>query len=400
MRASDFQPGFPGQLEPTAFDELDPNGNPQTTRGLAFVPLPLPPTLDVDPMIGRLFDLLDRVKTSLLRLEMTIDSLPGKTVLLSAMRVREAQASSKIENTYASVKDIALAAIDERRATDDSMEVLRNRRAIEEGLASPLPMSNRVICAMHRVLITDQRYTPGRFRNLQVCIGSAGRGFEYARFVPPPPHRIESCMRAFELFCNPNATNAPQRTRLPYFVELALAHYQFETIHPFRDGNGRLGRALVTIAPLKDGVLRHPVCNLSEWVHSNREEYYDRLLRVSTHAEWEPWIRFFCTALAGQAQADLDRAQRLGKLYDKYFKAITTKKSSMIVTKLLDHLFDHQVTTIGIAASVMGLSHPAAKRHIDNLEKLKVIKAMPGRDYARIYFAEGIIRAIKGQGED
>lgn len=400
MNPAMFQPNSPGRLEATAFDEIGPAGTVGIVRGMAFVPNPLPPDLDYDRVIGRLFPLLERLRTSLLRLEGMIDSLPGRTLLLSAMRVREAQASSRIENTFAPLRDIALAAIDESSVSGDSVEVLRNRRAIEAGLASNLPICARLIREMHRVLIADGKMRPGQFRDLQVCIGDKSRGFGNARFVPPPPKDVPGCMRDFEIFCNPGTAGAPPRTRLPYFVELALSHYQFETIHPFSDGNGRLGRALVTLAPVKDRELRHPVCNLSEWVQSHRDEYYDRLLRVSTHGDWVPWIEFFCTAIAEQASADLDRAQRVARLYSRYMEKVTQRRGSILLTRLIDHLFDRQVVTIPNAAKVMGVTYPAAQRHIQALEKAGVVSKLRGRDYAKIYIAEGVIRAIRGQGEE
>jgi len=351
-------------------------------------------------MIGRLYDVLHRATTSLLRLEGLIESLPGRSVLLAAMRVREAQASSRIENTFASVREIALASVDERGASSESMEVLRNRLAIEYGLASKLPISARLLREMHRVLIVDPGHRPGQFRDRQVCIGDQHRGFSNARFVPPGPERVEACMTAWEFFVNPKAINAAPRARLPYLIELAMSHYQFETIHPFSDGNGRLGRALVTLAPVKDRELRHPVCNLSEWVQANRQEYYDGLLRVSTHGEWEPWIRFFVTALAQQAEADLNRATRVSSLYDKYQKLVTTRGKSILRIKLLDHLFDRQVVTITIAAKVMDVSYAAAQAHVIAFETMKIIKPLSDKKYGKIYVAEGVLKAIRGQGQD
>jgi Fic family protein len=395
-----FINGFPGVLVPTLFDEELHDGTLRTVHGEAFVPARLPPTVDFVPIICRQFDLLDRVKTSLLRLEAMIDTLPGRTVLLSAMKTREAQASSRIENTYASIREIALAAVDDRRASGEPGEVLRNCRAIDAGLASSLLIGNRLLCMMHKILIVDRRHRPGQFRDKQVCIGDRKRGFAHARFVPPPGTHVDTCMRDWELFCNPRAVNAPSRAKLPYFIELALMHYQFEAIHPFSDGNGRLGRALVTLAPVKDGVLRHPVCNLSEWVQSNREEYYDSLLHVSTRGDWEPWIQYFCRSIAEQADADLARAKRLSTLYSKYTAQLTTKRSSMLAMKLLDHLFDKQAVTVTQAAELLGISYTAAQRHIAHFELLKVVKLYKDEPWGRIYIAEGVVKAIRGHGED
>jgi Fic family protein len=405
MRSDAFQPGFPGRLTPISFSERSMGGTARSVVGTAFVPNPLPPTLDQVSFVGRLYSVLDHAKTSLLRLEAKIESLPSRTVLLAGMRMREAQASSKIENTVASLREIALAADDYADPSDESqtppaVEVLRNRAAIEFGLRSKLPISIRLVRDMHRVLITDLKNRPGMFRDVQVCIGNENRGFDQARFVPPPHDMIDAAMRDWELFVNPGALNAPQRERLPELIELAMAHYQFETIHPFSDGNGRLGRALVNLGPVKSGLLNQPVCNLSEWVHENRRQYYDGLLRVSTHGDWEGWCRFFCTAIAEQSQLDLRRAERVAALYEKYQKLITQRRRSIMLTKLIDRLFEHQAISITSAAKVMGVSFTAANRHIDFLEKSGVLKRYASARRGSIFIAEGVLRAIRGQGED
>lgn len=399
MRPDDFQPNAPGDLVPTEFVETRPGQASRTVPGIAFIPKPLPPALERHATIGRLYDVLERATINLQRLDGQIDALPSRTVLLSAMRVREAQASSRIENTFATIEEMAIAGDDQHRAPAQAQEVYRNRLAIERGLASELPVSGRLLKDMHKVLVTDPKHLPGSYRKHQVCIGEKHRGFEHARFVPPPHDRVEECMRDWELFANPGALNASPRDPWPYFIELALAHYQFETIHPFSDGNGRLGRAIVTLAPVKDGQLRHPVCNLSEWVQSHRDEYYDRLLRVSTHAEWEPWIRFFCTALAEQAAMDAARATRVSDLHQKYTRLITQRRGSALVTKLIDYLFGSQVIRIPRAAEIMGLSYTAAQRHIDALVRKKILTPVPGMKRDRFFVAWDIIRAIQGDDE-
>lgn len=400
MEASQFITGFPGQLVPITFSDVRSDGTRAGATGLAFVPHELPPAVEVVPLVGRLFDVLDRARASLMRLDGVIDNLPGRTVLLRAMRTREAQASSRIENTHASLEEIAIADVEKRRASGEAMEVLRNRAAIEAGLASDLPVSKRLACMMHAELITDRRHRPGQFRDIPVCIGDPTRGFAKSRFVPPPASRVDECMSAWEKFCNPHALGAAARERLPYFVELACAHYQFEAIHPFSDGNGRLGRAMVTLAPVKDGQLQHPVCNLSEWVQTHRQEYYDRLLRVSTHGEWDGWIRYFCTALAEQAEADFLRAKRLGDLYEAYAKKLTTKRASTLGIKLLDHVFDKLVVTVAEVERVLGVSNTSAASYVAKFEELGIVQQVGPDRWNRLFLAHGVRQAIRGDGED
>lgn len=400
MDPADFQPDCPGQLVATEF--IFQQGERSTTlRGQAFVPSPLPPQLDHDPLVGRLFDVLDRAKTELLRLEATVQSLPDPNILLRAMRTREAQASSHIENTVASLDEIAIAEAVTPAARNEAIEVLNNRRAIEAGLKSSLPLSQRLLCDLHAVLMDGVRgdnMQPGQFRTRQVYIGSSARGFTGARFVPPPAGEVlRRCLVEWEFFVNPGSIGAPPRLRFPYLVELAMAHYQFETIHPFSDGNGRLGRALVNIAPVKDGFVKHPVCNLSGWIESRREEYYERLLRVSTHGEWEEWFRFFCTSLAEQAIMDLGLAQRVCDLRTSYHRQFMSKRNSPLILKLLDELFARPAITIPMAADLLGVTYPSAQSYIKQLVESGVLSLIPSKsNYGKAYIAGPIIAALQG----
>jgi len=197
------------------------------------------------------------------------------------------------------------------------------------------------------------------------------------------------------------AVNATRESRrFPYLAELAFAHYQFETIHPFNDGNGRLGRALVNLAPVKDSELRFPVCNLSEWIQGHRDEYYDRLLEVSIKGAWEAWVRFFCVAIAEQANADLARADRIERLYSAYCEQMTGRRKSSVVLKLIDYLFASRVIGTQRAADVMGVSYTAAQRHIADLVKLKILEPLDDAKYAKLYIAQGVLDAIRGDGEE
>lgn len=400
MKVEDFKDDCPGELVPVEFEAKDADGRARRVSGHAFVPRPLPPVLDRTMLVGRLYDVLDRAKTNLLRLEAAVEKLPAPKVLLAGMRTREAQASSKIEDTFASLRDIAEAELESSSARVEAVEVYRNRRAIETGLASPLPVSRRLLNHMHRVLVGDAMKRPGEIRQGLVCIGDEHHGFARARFVPPPAEHVERCLTAWELFVNPGARGAPSRETWPYLLELGLAHYQFETIHPFRNGNGRLGRALVNVAPVKDGFLRQPVCNLSEWVQLHRQEYYERLLRVSTHGQWEEWLRFFATALAEQAQLDLERAIRMSKLHARYRELATGVRKSILLSKLIDHLFVSQVITVSRAKEVLGLSYTAAQRHVEFLVQNGVLQPADDSKYDKAYYAKAILKAIRGQGED
>lgn len=232
-----------------------------------------------------------------------IAALPSPRAFVGPMGRREVVYSSKIEQTYASVKDVALydetqlaqtpSNDQERKKIQDRIEVYSNQLALEYGLASPLPICLRLIREMHEKLmaITGQGMGPGKFRDIQVFIGDDKLGVAHSRFVPPPPGQVlEQCLFEFEQFLHPSDRHP--RRRYDMIVEIALAHYQFECIHPFRDGNGRLGGSLIPLWPYKSGVIRYPLPYLSKTLSENREEYYNRLLGVSTQGQWIEWIEF------------------------------------------------------------------------------------------------------------
>jgi Fic family protein len=368
---------------------------------MAFVPDPLPPTLDAPGQFRRLVAMHDEARKQLLKLEMRLESLPGRARLFAAMQTKEAQASSRIEDTVASVQELVVADMGlfenpETTMRSDPMDVLRNRRAIQHGLASELGVTSRLLKEMHEILIVDSNHRPGEFRDRQVYIGEKSRGFTQAKFVPPPGEMVADLMAGWEKFSNPGSIQSPAREWMPYYVDLALAHYQFEAIHPFSDGNGRLGRAMVTIAPIKHGELRLPVCNLSEWIQTHREEYNTKLLRVSAHGEWEEWIRFFCLAIGGQAQNDLRRAERINALYDNYYKAVLDVSTSTNALKLLDLCFDRLGFTIPQAAKALDVTYPPAKLMIDKFLSLGILVPMDVNEkYGKVFLAEKVIAAFE-----
>lgn len=344
----------------------------------------------------------DEARKRLLMLEMRLESLPGKAHLFSAMQTKEAQASSQIEDTVASVQEMVLAEEGSLFDLDGTLDrskpedVLRNRRAIRYGLASELPVSVRLLKEMHKLLIKDPKFLPGQLRDGQVYIGDKSRGFARAKFVPPPAQAVPGLMADWEKFCHPGSLQSTQREWLPYYAELALAHYQFEAIHPFLDGNGRLGRAMVTIAPIRHGELRTPVCNLSEWVQSHRDEYNTKLLRVSTHGEWEEWIRFFCQAIGEQAQNDLRRAERIHALYEEYHDIIVQNGASSAALKLLDLCFDRLGFTIPSAAKALGVTYRTAKIHVEKFRTLGILVQFDMQEkYDKLFIARKVIAAIE-----
>lgn len=407
MKHSDLQRGSPGRLENTRFIEYRTNTKGLREEfiheGVAFVPDPLPPkSLDRISFVGELTNELLAAQTALVRLDTAVSNLPNQDLLLGAVRRREIQASSVIENTVASGEDLALFEAGKLFAVGEVGEVVNNLRAVEHGRRSSLPICERLIREMHQILMdgvaTDRgrNVRAGTYRDTQVYIGDRHSGFEGARFVPPPPGELLlGCIRDYERFVNPGTPQSGDRERYPELIELAFNHYQFECIHPFSDGNGRLGRAIVNLAPRKTGLTKNATASLSEYIERHREEYYNRLLRVSTHGEWLAWTKFFLTALANQATIDHWRVGQLLKLRERLREQFgKTKRSSVKLLELIDHLFDQPWTTAKKAAQSLDLTIPAAQAHISRLVEAKFLKEETGKAHGRIYLASEVIHIV------
>lgn len=400
MDTSQFNPQLaPGQLVPTVGYERRPHGG-MTERvpvhGTAFVPDALPPSLDWVSVIGHLAKPLLDATSALARLDGVASRLPNPHLLLRPLWTREAKYSSQIEDTIATVEEVAIAGLGKKMDRDDPKEVWNYVRALEHGLNSSLPLCNRLICQMHEILldgVRGQKDRPGVFRDVQVYIGDRHRGFANARFVPPPPNTIVGLLTDFERFINTKSEH------IPALIAIALAHYQFETIHPFRDGNGRLGRLLISLSFIESGMLSQPLVYVSAYMDRNKQEYQDHLLRVSTHAEWEPWIRFFLDAVTTQAKDTQYRSVQLIELHEQYRARIYKKTRSSNAIRLIDHLFISPATTVGRAKEYLGVGYKTAKNNMDILIDAGILEEITGSNYGRIYIASEILDAVEEDDE-
>lgn len=399
MERSDFQPEFPGRLVDTRFSD----GATQRV-GVAFVPDLLPPSFgdsEREQLVGRLFESWSEADRRLTRLDARLADLPDSAVFMRAMRTREAQASSRIENTVVSLDELLRVEATGVQGDSASAEVVRNIRALEAAASDARPVCVALALHTHRVLMPASDTRAGKVRTTQLFIGSTSRGFGSARFVPPPAEAVEGCLGEWEKFCNPGAVGIAPRARWPWVLELAMAHYQFEAIHPFHDGNGRVGRILVHVGPMKQGWLAHPVCNLSEWVQDHRQEYYDALLRVSTHRDWEGWFIYFCGALAAQATSDLTRVERLLAAQDRMYRLC--RGSSRMTAKavaLIDLLIGWPYLTIPMAAQRLGVSYDTARRLIQRFVELSILAQVGEAKYDRLFVAGAVRDAIRGDRPD
>jgi Fic family protein len=309
---------------------------------------------------------------------------------------REAVLSSRIEGTEATMSDLALFEVQPARPApgSDVQEVLNYVTALDHVLAPDrrLPLSLPLLREAHEILLNGVRgnyATPGEFRRSQNWIGEPGCVLDTATYVPPPPERLWECLDAFEKYLH--AEHA-----LPPLITIACLHYQFEAIHPFVDGNGRLGRLLVTLLLVDWGLLPAPLLDLSAYLEPRRDEYYARLLAVSTHGDWTGWVRFFLGVLAHQAEDARSRAVALHTLREEYRARVTSARASSLVPLLVDALFETPAMTMKRAMTVLGVSHRAATLNVAKLVDEGIVDELdtPGR--TKIFLAAEILRTING----
>ena len=356
----------------------------------AFVPAPLPPEIEYD---AKLALLLSQADAALSELSGLGRYLPNPDLLIAPYVKREALASSRIEGTQADLSDLLLDEIEPKRTPpgSDVLEVRNYVAALNAGMArlDKLPLSCRLVRELHAVLMKDvrgQEETPGQFRQSQNWIGRPGCTLQNATYVPPPHEpELKDCLSAWEQFLHVRGT-------MPDLVQCALMHEHFEAIHPFLDGNGRIGRLLVVLFLIERRRLSQPLLYLSSYIEQHRETYYDRLQRVSTHGEWYAWLHFFLVAVRDTALNATEQAQSILKLRDEYRAKLVKEHKALA---LLDELFVNPYTTVARAARHLGVTAPTAARTIGILEKAKMLEEATGRDWGRMWLARPILNAVE-----
>ncbi len=332
----------------------------------AFVPAPLPPPdLDLRPVLDR----IARASTAIGELNGVGRRLPNPFLLVQPFMRREAVASSRIEGTVTSLPQLLLFEAEDmpRRATPDARETWNYVRALDSALKrlATLPISSRLIREAHAVLLEDARagrgdhIVPGAFKTQQNWIGS--RLIENARFVPPPPREAVDAMGALETYIN----DSDDPTPLP--VRLALVHYQFEAIHPFPDGNGRVGRLLIPLMFAQGEAMAQPLLYLSPYFERHYDAYIDCMLAVSQRGGWIGWIGFFLDAIIEAGRDAIARIDTLLSLRDDYHRRVQTRRSSALLLRMIDLLFERPAMTAAATARTLGITYAAAKHNIDRL---------------------------------
>lgn len=382
MQASDFHTSIAGRVI-TASQGYS-----------AFVPTALPPEIIYTPALVRAISEAD---AALSELSGTGRLLPNPHVLIAPYVRREAVLSSRIEGTQASLSDLLEdeAGVSPSAAPDDVREVRNYITALDHGMSrlDGLPLSLRLIREVHARLMEGVRgntATPGEFRRSQNWIGPPGSTPTTAPYVPPPVQEMHAALGEWEKFLH-------WRGEMPDLVQCALIHEHFEAIHPFLDGNGRVGRLLITLFLMDRGRLSQPLLYLSEFIERHRREYYEGLHRIRTHGDWHGWLMYF---LGGVRWSAARASRQAMQLLDLREQLCITLSSTPKVLPLVDALFTNPYVNPPRLQKLLGVSDPTARVMIVKLEKLGVLREVTGRAWGKLWLAERVMKAIEDPGEE
>lgn len=359
----------------------------------AFVPHPLPPDppLVVEDELRKLLSDADR---QLGRLDGVATILPNPELFVAMYVRQEAVLSSQIEGTQSTLEDVlefeAGAQVeDEFRDID---EVINYVSAMNHGLRrlNEFPLSLRLLREIHGELLSNVRgheRNPGEFRTTQNWIGPQGCTLNNAEYVPPPVFEMNQALSDFERFLH-------DRDSLPALIHVALAHAQFETIHPFLDGNGRVGRLLITLLLCERGIMQQPLLYLSHYFKAHRAAYYDRLMAIRNDGDWEGWVRFFLIGISQVSRNATDTARSILQLREDYRERFASQPDA---TTLLEFMFSKPITTIKMAQDYLGCSYGKASKLITTFQDEGLLQETTGRERYRIYRFDPYLRLFEQQ---
>lgn len=365
----------------------------QATGYRAFVPEPLPPQppVQITPDMQVLLSQADR---ALGRLDGSIQTLPHPDLFVFMYVRKEAVLSSQIEGTQSSLQDVlnAEAQILAPDRPQDVNEVVNYVRAMNHGLdrLPTLPVSVRLIREIHAKLLEDARgshLTPGEVRTSQNWIGPGGCTLNEATFVPPPPHEVARLLSGLEQFLHTD-------THLPLLIKIGLAHAQFETIHPFLDGNGRVGRLLITFLLCEQQVLVKPVLYLSYYFKRHRQQYYDRLQAVRDAGDWEGWLTFFLNGVVEVSKQATETARRILSLREDHRRAITDQlgRAAGNGHRVLEHLYEHPIVSVSDVEELIGTTYQAANDLVARMVDMSILQEITGQARNRKFRYEPYIK--------
>jgi len=360
----------------------------------AFLPNPLPPDLIWS---ATLVAQLAEAERDLGRLAALTGSFPFPRLLIQPFIRDEAVISSRIEGTHASLVDLYTyesAQLSFFEKTDDVREVHNYVRAMDYGLErlKTLPVSLRLIRELHAILTEAVRggtLTPGEFRRSQNWVGPVGSTPDTAVFVPPPVEEMHQALDALEKFLHRDTT-------IPILARIGMIHYQFEAIHPFLDGNGRVGRLLIALLLSEWELLPQPLLNLSAYIERYRQQYYDLLLQVSQEGDWEAWLRFFLRGVSEQARASAHRMDRLQEIRKRYQLFVDETRNSERMSAVVDFLFSRPIVSVKQVAEGLNLPNKTAQDYLAKLEQAGIVREITGYARNRIFQADEIFSIIQG----
>ena len=356
----------------------------------AFVPYPLPRQLNLSS--GTVY-LLDKASRAIATLDGVGETIPNPNLLMRPLLRREALLSSMIEGTITSLSEVfAYEADRQGMANHDVREVINYVMAMQQGVEAlrRLPISLRFVNEIHLRLLTGVRgeeKRPGELRSGQVYIGAPGSSIRDARFIPPPPDQVRSLFLDWEEFVN-------ESLELPPLVRCAMMHYQFETIHPYEDGNGRVGRLLITLFLIASQVLSKPLLYLSAYFERDRQRYYDELLNVSITGDWERWFRYFLIGIDEESRDVMERIRRLRQLHSDYREVLQAGRASSSALQLLDELFANPFMTVRGASGILGMTTAGARGVLGRLVESGLVR-LDSRRWPPRYIADDILAALE-----
>lgn len=357
----------------------------QPTDYRAFIPANLPPNPAIN-LDAELIKLLSDADRAMGRLDGVATVLPNPDLFVAMFVRQEAVLSSQIEGTQSTLQDILAYEADAEQTTQpgDVEEVVNYVAAMNHGLRRlpDLPLSLRLMKEIHEKLLHGVRgseWSPGDFRKSQNWIGPQGCTLATADFVPPPPHEMMQALDNLEHFIH-------DRESLPVLIQCGLIHAQFETIHPFLDGNGRVGRLMITFLLCEREILQRPLLYLSYYLKARKAEYYDRLMAIRVSGDWEGWLKFFLRGVYEVSISATNVARQIMEMREQHRQLISTKITSAAnAHKLLDHMFEKPTFSINQAKEAMGCAFATASSVVERLEKMGLLREITGQERNRLY---------------
>lgn len=357
----------------------------------AFVPDALPAELNLTQLTHKM---IAGAAHAVGQLDFAVKRLPNPGLLVRPALRREAQSTSALEGTFATLEEVLEAELlDERSRRAEVREVMNHVHAAERALelTKTRPICLNILTELQEILVSGTRgesFDTGRLRKSTVYIGERTRGIEQSRFVPTPPgDRLIDGVSKWEKWIN-------AEDHFDVLTKAALGHYQFETLHPFSDGNGRLGRLIITLQLIDAGALSYPVLNISPWFEDRKDEYKDHLLQVSATGDYNPWVQFFSEAVKAQAEDGVRRIEELLSYKDDVLQRLANHRVRGVAVRIAESLLGYPIITPTSAAKMHGVTYPPANSAIDRLVQLHVLREATGRSYGRAFICDDVMNIL------